>query len=178
MDMVLCRMAELTTGERADLAALGQAVYPPDVAAEWPGRQLEWSVAEWGVFIRAADGALVSFVGVHIRPGLCDGSPVRIGGIGGVKTHPAARRQGFAARAIGRSTEFFHEQQDIAFGLLVCEQRLIGYYSRLGWQEFTGQLMVTQRGEPSGFTFNRVMVRGVQQKAPAAGIIDLLGPPW
>jgi hypothetical protein len=178
MDIVLSRMADLTDGERAGLADLSRAVYPPEVAAAWAGRQLEWSAPEWGVFVRAEDGSLVSFVGILVRPARCDGRAVRVGGIGGVKTHPAARRQGLAGRAIGRAIDFFHEQPDITFGLLVCAPHLIGYYGRLGWQEFSGRLLVTQRGEPAEFTFNRVMVCGVRGEAPAAGTIDLLGPPW
>ena len=176
--MVLCRMADLTEAELADRMALGQAVYPPDVAAAWAGRHLEWSAPEWGVFVRGTDGALVSFVGIVVRPALRDGLPVRVGGICGVKTHPAARRQGFAGRAIGRAVEFFREQADVAFGLLVCEPHLLGYYGRLGWQEFSGRLLVTQRGEPSEFTFNRVMTLGVRSAGPTAGTVDLDGPPW
>jgi hypothetical protein len=109
---------------------------------------------------------------------LRDGRPVRVGGVGGVKTHPAARRQGFARRALGRAVEFFREQPEVAFGLLVCEPHLLGYYGRLSWQEFSGRLLVTQRGEPAEFTFNRVMVCAVREAAPAAGTIDLQGPPW
>jgi aminoglycoside 2'-N-acetyltransferase I len=136
------------------------------------------SPPEWGVFVRAGDGALVSFVGMVVRPALYDGRPIRVGGIGGVKTHPAARRQGFASRAIGRAVEFFREQPNVALGVLVCEPHLIDYYGRLGWQEFFGRLLVTQRGQPSEFTFNRVMVCGLRGAAPADGTIDLLGPPW
>jgi hypothetical protein len=171
-------MADLADTTRADLAALSRAVYPPDVAAAWPGRHLEWSAHEWGAFVRAGDGALVSYVGIVLRSAMSDGRPVRVGGIGGVKTHPAARRQGFAGRGIGRAVEFFREQPDVAFGLLVCEPHLIGYYGRLGWQEFSGRLLVTQRGEPSEFTFNRVMTLGVRSAGPTAGTIDLCGPPW
>jgi hypothetical protein len=178
MDMVLCRIAELTDARRADLAALSRAVYPPEVAAAWPGRHLEWSAHEWGVFVRAGDGAPVTYVGLVIRAARRDGLPVRVGGIGGVKTHPAARRRGFAGRAIGRAVEFFREQPDVAFGLLVCEPPLLGYYGRLGWQEFSGRLLVTQRGEPAEFTFNRVMTCAVRAAAPVGGTIDLLGPPW
>jgi ribosomal protein S18 acetylase RimI-like enzyme len=178
MDLVLRRMADVADAERAELTALGEAVYPPEVAATWHGRRLEWSSSGWGVFVRGDDGALASFVGIHLRDALHDGQPVRVGGIGGVKTHPAARRQGFASRAVGRAVEFFREQPGVAFGVLVCEPHLLGYYGRLGWQEFSGRLLITQRGEPAEFTLARVMVCPVRAAAPAAGTIDLLGPPW
>jgi aminoglycoside 2'-N-acetyltransferase I len=178
VDVVLCPIAELTDDGRADLAALSRAVYPPEVSAAGPGRHWEWSAHEAAVLLRAADGELICYAGLVIRSALYDGRPVRVGGIGGVKTHPAARRQGCAARAVGRAVAYFHERGDIEFGLLVCEPHLIGYYGRLGWQEFGGRLLVTQRGVPVEFTLNRVMVCGVQWVGPSAGTIDLAGPPW
>jgi len=175
---VLCPIAALTDDGRADLAALSRAVYPPEASAAWPGRHLEWSVHESAVLLRAADGELICYVGLVLRSAQHDGRPIRIGGIGGVKTHPAARRQGCAARAVGRAVAFFRERADIGFGLLVCEPHLTGYYGRLGWQEFGGRLLVRQRGVPVEFTLNRVMVCGVQGVGPSAGTIDLMGPPW
>lgn len=178
MDVAVRSIAGLTDDERADLAALSRAVYPPEVAATWPGRHLEWAAPESGVFIRTAAGELVCFVGMVVRSALHDSRPVRVGGIGGVKTHAAARRQGLAAQAIHRALQSFREQSDIAFGLLVCEPALLSYYGRLAWQEFAGRLLVTQHGLLAEFTFDRVMVCPVREAAPTAGVIDLLGPPW
>jgi hypothetical protein len=93
-------------------------------------------------------------------------------------THPAARRRGYAERALLRAIEFFRENPQVAFGLLVCEEALIPYYTRLSWQEFRGKLMVRQHGEPSVFKFNRVMTMGIALEAPLTGTIDLCGPPW
>jgi hypothetical protein len=177
MDLTLHPIADLCDGERADLAALSRAVYPPEVAANWPGRHLEWAAPEFGVFVRA-DGELVAYVGIVLRSAFHDGRPVRVGGIGGVKTHPAVRRRGFAAAGLRRAVEFFREQPDIGFGVLVCSPDLLGYYGRLGWEEFTGRLLVAQRGVPAEFTFNRVMVCPVREAAPATGTIDLAGTPW
>jgi len=178
MEVVLRLVADLTDDERAEVSALSRAVYPPEVSAAWPGRHWEWSTHQLAVFIRAADGELISYAGLVLRSALLDGRPVRIGGIGGVKTHPAARRQGCAAEAVRRAVACFHERADVAFGLLVCESHLIGYYGRLGWLVFGGRLLVTQRGAPVEFTLNRVMVCGVQEASPSAGTIDLAGPPW
>jgi hypothetical protein len=113
---------------------------------------LEWRAHESAVFIRAADRELICYVSLVARSALQDGRSVRLGGIGGMKTHPAARRQGCAARAVRRAVASFLEPADIEFGLLVCEPQLIGYYQRLGWQEFGLSLLVTQRGRPAEFT--------------------------
>jgi aminoglycoside 2'-N-acetyltransferase I len=172
----LDRIDHLSDADRAAVRALSLAVYPPEEAAAWPGRHLEWTPAEWCVRIWA-DGELASYIGVVLRQATHDGRPVRVGGVGGVKTHPTARRRGYAGLGIRRAIEFLGEQ-GAGFALLVCEPHLIGYYARLGWQEFAGRLLVTQRGEPADFTFNRVLVQGVESAAPSAGTIDLCGPPW
>lgn len=177
-DIAFDRVSALTDVERAEIHALAQAVYPPESDADWPGRKLEWSPPEWCVRLREPGGGLQSCVGVLLRDGEREGRSVRIGGVGGVMTHPAARRRGLAGLGMQRAVEFFQAEVEIAFGLLVCEPSLLAYYGRLGWQEYKGRLIVRQRGEQADFTFNRVMVYGVRSPAPRRGVIDLMGPPW
>jgi len=172
------RLDAFTDNDRAVLRALSHAVYPPDAGGEWSGRHLEWATPTWCVCVQAPDGTLASFIGIVLRRATCDGAPLHIGGIGGVMTHPALRRRGFAGLGMRRAVEFFHAQEDVAFGLLVCDTHRLGYYGSLGWQEFTGELHVLQHGQPALFTYNRVMTIGVKSTAPLAGCIDLLGPPW
>jgi GNAT superfamily N-acetyltransferase len=163
----LDRVADLSDIDRAAVRALSLAVYPPEAAATWPGRHLEWAKVEWCVCVWGIEGDLVSYTGIILRQASCDGRPARVGGIGGVMTHPAARGHGHASRGIRRAMDFFREQRGVAFALLVCEPGLLGYYGRLGWLEFHGQLQVRQHGESAGFTFNRVMVHDVE--APPRG---------
>jgi predicted acetyltransferase len=101
-----------------------------------------------------------------------------VGGIGGVKTYPAARSRGLATAAIRRAVEFLRDEVDVEFALLVCEPDLIPFYERLGWRPFPGVLLVEQHGATVPFTFNRPMTLPVRQDAPPGGTIDLLGPPW
>ena len=170
--------SDLDAAALAQTKALAAAVYPPEVLAGWTGHHIEWSDVTHCVRVSDDAGALVSYAGVLVRDGQLDGRPVRIGGIGGVTTHPAHRRRGLAALALGRAAEWFRERGDVDFGLLVCEPRLLATYGRMGWREFTGTLRVLQRGAPDTFTFNRVMTHSVRTEAPAAGVIDLAGPPW
>jgi GNAT superfamily N-acetyltransferase len=174
----LDRIADLSQADHEELRALSLAVYPPKEAADWPGATLEWAPAEWCVRVRGDDGAVASYVGVLVREAQLDGQLVRVGGIGGVKTHPAARRRGLAALGIERAVAFFREQPDVSFAVLMCAPHLFEYYASLGWGEFSGRLLVRQFGAAAEFTFNRVMTIGVQAAAPERGTIDLLGPPW
>lgn len=112
------------------------------------------------------------------RDATLDGRPVRVGGVGGVKTHPADRGQGHAAAALRRALDFLRDEAGAGFGLLVCEPALVGFYARLGWREFPGTLLVRQHGATVPFTFNVPMTVPLRGDPPADGVIDLLGPPW
>jgi hypothetical protein len=103
---------------------------------------------------------------------------VKVGGIGGVKAHPAFWGRGLAGFAIRRALDFFHEQGDVDFGLLVCEPALVPFYERLGWRGFPGDLFVTRKQAIVPFTFNLPMTTPIRLRESLAGKIDLLGPPW
>ena len=159
-------------------------MYLPEDNADWPGRHLEWAHSQWDVFVASNfvendDQKLVSYTGIVVREAAHNGSPVRVGGVGSVKTHPAARGRGYAAAGLRRAMEFFGEQQpSIDFALLVCDPSLLVYYSEHGWQKFTGDMLTSQSSRTEKFTFNRVMVSSVRSSAPSSGTIDLMGPPW
>ena len=102
---------------------------------------------------------------------------VAIGGVGGIATPPDHRGKGYAPLGMERAVDFLKDS-GAAFGLLVCRDELIGYYTRLGWRLFEGTMLNTQRGEPEVFTFNNVMVGDLNSPAPTAGVIDLRGPAW
>lgn len=171
-------VAELDAGECDAVGVLARAVYPPEEWTNWPGRKLEWEKPPMCVRIWDGEGKLASYVGVVLRRATLDGRSVLIGGVGGVKTHPAARGRGYAAMGIRRAIEFFHEQPEVAFALLVCDAPLIPYYAKLGWREFAGRTLVRQFGAESEFTFDRVMTHGIRSDGPRDGTLDLCGPPW
>lgn len=159
------------------LRALKTAVYPPEEEGAWEGASREWAAPQWGVFVRDEAGRLVSYTGVVRTDGTVDGNAVTIGGVGGIATHPEHRGHGYAPIGMGRALDYLTTRHT-QFALLVCRDELVDYYSRLGWVEFEGELIVTQFGKPEKFTFNRVMVGDLNEPAPRTGTIDLHGPPW
>ncbi len=183
------RKSELNNEEVAALGVLNRAVYPPEVVADWPGRAIEWSPPGWQVLVwNQTRTQVLAHAGLLVRPARHNERGVNIGGIGGVMTHPEYRRQGYAAAALGRCLEFFREQGDIDFAMLVCNSTLVPVYQRLGWQRFSGELFVTQQGTRAAFHFNLPMTHGLGPAGAQAvdgissgeltGTIDLLGPPW
>jgi GNAT superfamily N-acetyltransferase len=176
--LTLTPSAALSVVERSAIRELADAVDPADEQADQPSQQLEWASPQWCVRIFGDDGRLASYIGIVLRDGQHDGHAVRIGGVGAVKTLPAKRNRGYARLGLTRAVEFLREQSKVAFGLLVCDPPLIAYYMRLGWSEYAGQLLVTQAGTATQYTFNRVMTLGLRSPAPIGGTIDLQGPPW
>ena len=172
------RMDRWPDSDLAALRDLSAAVYPPGEAESWPGRAIYWATPEWGVKVTDDGDDLVCYAGLLIRDASHDGRPVRIGGVGGVKTHPLHRRAGHAAAAMREARRFFAEVGAVDFGLLVCDDSLIPYYRRLGWEVFDGDMLTEQPAGTVKFTFNRVMVLPVAGPAPHRGVIDLKGPPW
>jgi aminoglycoside 2'-N-acetyltransferase I len=174
----LRQVADLSADEQSALRTLSLAVYPPEVSSTWPGRAIEWAPAQWSVIGFDADGVALCHVGVILREARWNDRAVRVGGIGGVKTHPASEGRGFATTAIQRALDFFQEHADVAFGLLVCEPGLVPFYERLGWHRFPGDLFVTQRQASVPFTINLPMTTPLRLQESLGGKIDLLGPPW
>ena len=179
MHISLTPVCEQSEEELAALRILNSAVYPPDVVATWPGRAIEWSPRQWSVIVWNDDHSqALCHAGIVIRLGRHNEQDLRIGGIGGVMTHPAHRRRGIASAAISRCIEFFRDESEIEVGLLVCKPELLSFYSGMGWRVFSGNLVVTQRGKPETFTFNRSMTYPIRRPDELSGTIDLLGPPW
>jgi len=172
------QVADLTPHEQAALRTLSLAVYPPETASAWPGRAIDWSAPQWSVIGWNAGGEAICHVGVVLREARWNERPVKIGGIGGVKTHPGSRRRGFASFAVQRALAFLRERGNVDFGLLVCEPVLIPYYERLGWRRFPGEPLVTQEQATVPFTFNLTMTMPIRMQEPLDGTIDLMGPPW
>ena len=177
MHVDITRVADLTPADRDTLRALTVAVYPPEVAPR-PGPRVVWAPVEWSIRVWDEAGALVSHVGVLSREVLMDDVPTVIGGIGSVKTHPAARGKGYASAGLREAVRFFTDELWVAFALLVCLPPIVPYYARHGWQRFHGTLLVAQPGGTVPFTTNLPMVLPIHTPTPAGGTIDLCGAPW
>ncbi len=174
----LRQISDLTAQEQEALRTLSLAVYPPEDSARWPGRSIEWAAHQWCIVGWDAEGVALCYVGIILRQARWNDCPVRVGGIGGVKTHPASRGRGLATAAIQKALDFFRGQADVDFSLLVCERDLVPFYERLGWCKFPGKLFVTQRLTTVSFTFNLPMTIPLQLQETLDGKIDLMGPPW
>jgi len=169
---------ELSVEEDQAIAALAEAVYPPETQRQDPGRRFAWAQADWVILITDPHGRLVSLAGLLVRPAQLDTKPVRIGGISNVKTHPEARRKGYAAAAVREALRFLADCGGTDFALLFCAAHNVPFYRQRGWQSFRGDVLVAQPSGPTRFTAYEVLCQDLERPAPMRGTIDLCGMPW
>jgi hypothetical protein len=156
---------------------LGALVYPPEVMAKAAWRHISWDRAAWRLLTRDDAGAVICTVGGYFRDATLDGQPLRLGGIGGVMTHPAHRRKRLVRASFTRALELFADA-GVEVAMLVCESHNVPVYTRLGWQFFRGSTVVEQPHGPVVFHLMHTMMLGIAKPAPTAGLLDLRGKRW
>lgn len=159
------------------LDQLRAAVYPPEVIETLPGRFFSWSPTQWSILLWDQD-ELVSRVGLLIREIYSEGKIKKIGGIGGVMTHPAKQGRGIASQAMREAAKRFDTDLNVPYALLFCRPQLVEFYKRLMWRPFQGKVYVEQPQGKIEFSTNGAMVLDVKEQAPLHGELDLNGLPW
>jgi GNAT superfamily N-acetyltransferase len=155
-----------------------EGVWPPEVVATLPWKDVVWAHADRRVLNINSDNQVIGHAGIYLRNATLDGRPVKIGGIGGVATHLDCRRQGIASEVMCQAVAAIRDAHSVDFGLLFCEPRHAPLYKRLGWQSFAGEVVVEQpRQGCVGFSVTDPFVFDLKI-APRAGILDLCGLPW
>lgn len=117
----------LTQAEQDEVFRLLTVVYKADIST-WT-----WSQEDWRVLVWVGD-CIVAHVAITERTCLVDGKPVKVGGVGGVGTHPQWRNQGLAALAMQKTADFLVNNLKVDFGVLFCDGEMVPYYQRLGWR--------------------------------------------
>ena len=138
-------------------------------------RDVIWADADKRVVVHG-DNGIVCHVGLYFREATHDGETVRIAGIGGVMTSPLVRRAGHAGRAMHLAADVMRKLET-DFGLLFCEPHNIGFYERLHWRVFSGEVYCEQPQGRTRFDMMHAMVLPLRI-SPAGRIIDLCGLPW
>jgi len=153
MRIEMMSAADVPPAMRGALRALSAAVYPPEVVATLPGRDLAWARQQQSILVWE-DGRLVAHVGLVVREVVLDGQGMRIGGIGGVMTHPAAQRQGYASAMLRRAADCFASDPAIAFALLCCPPQRVSFYGSAGGAS-AGRSSSRNRAGPSSLPSTR-----------------------
>lgn len=160
------------------ISALMAAVYPPEVLAVMPWRDVQSARSQRRVMVLDEDDSIVATAGLLVRDAALDEVPVKIGGVGGVMTNPTRQGLGFGRMAMDAVTNLMVHSGGIRFGVLFCEGKNVGFYRKLGWEVFEGTVRVTQDRGDVVYDIMTTMVRPVADAAPRNGNMDLRGMPW
>ena len=114
MNIEFVATEDFSDRQKKDLEQLGEAVYSPEVIATLPGRFFTWAKPQWSILLWDGD-ELLSRVGSLVREVLHDGVSKRIGGIGGVMTHPASQGKGLASQGMRAAAKRFNEDLNVQY---------------------------------------------------------------
>ncbi len=169
---------EIMTGDAAWPATkpLHDMVWPQDVMRRLPWGHIEFAHADLRVLVEN-DGQVVCHAGIYWRDAVWNGNKIRIGGIGGVMTHPDFRRRGLASLALTAATHTLKEERATDFAMLFCEPDNAEFYRKRGWKLFTGEVFAEQAGQRERFDLLQPHVFYLK-RAPHEGELDLRGLPW
>ncbi len=141
-----------------------------------PPDDVDWSSPEWFVVGKLA-GHVVSIVGILKRCIRVGDTLLEVGGVGGVATHPDYQRRGYGSALLQRASVFMHIDLRVDFGLLVCDQDMVSFYRKLGWQTAQQEMVFDFQGTKRLFK-EKTMLLPLGERPWPRGTIDLCGPPW
>ncbi|MEX2246218.1 MAG: GNAT family N-acetyltransferase [Dehalococcoidia bacterium] len=169
MDIELVHEDEMAEGERQALDGwLGE---------EFGHLPYEWAPRPWRLLARDDDGAIVGHVGLLVRAVTAGGTPVPVGGVGGVVVRPERRGKGVASALLARAEEEMRERFGAPFGLLLCRAEVAPVYQRAGWRIVAGPTVFAQAAGTE--TYPRLtMVLALAGGRWPPGAVDLCGLPW
>jgi aminoglycoside 2'-N-acetyltransferase I len=158
-------------------APLLKSVWPPEVVATLPWRDVAWASPDQRVLVFDRGGEIVGHVAIVVRSAGWNGRVVKVGGLGSVATREDSRLRGVARMAIANALREIAEAHKADFGLLFCEPRHAPLYKKLGWRSFAGDVFVTQPRGRVRFDVTDPYVFDLKL-APRSGVLDLCGLPW
>jgi aminoglycoside 2'-N-acetyltransferase I len=170
---------EIVAGDIASpqATALLDVVWPPQVVAALPWKDVVWAHPDWRVLVYNPAKELIGHVEIFLRDATWDTRTVKLGGIGAVATRPDCRRQGVATTALRRAAGEMQDTHGVDFALLFCEDRHASVYEKLGWRKFEGDVFTMQPHGRVRFDVTEALVLDANL-APRKGVIDLCGLPW
>lgn len=171
LDVIIKAAADLTEEERRQVDETSALAYAGDDAED-----KGWSDSQWMV-LGKLNGQVVSLAGLLVREVKVGQQVVKVGGVGGVATHPRFQNRGFAAQVLRRAAEYLRDVLGASFGLLVCSPMRVSYYARAGWQPMTAELFFEQLGARRRFEGPAMVLRLSDATWPD-GVVDLCGGPW
>lgn len=177
MQIIIQPISKITPDEERQLDEVGRLTFGADhTEPDTVLTEMQWGPVEWLV-MGLVDGAIVSNVCLLVREISVGNQPLRVGGVGGVMTHPAHQRKGYAGQLLERGHAFLRVELKVDYAHLVCAEERVAYYSKFGYRRMTAPMLVAYKGGKVYFP-GPVMVACLSGAPWPEGPVDLLGNPW
>ncbi|WP_299821187.1 GNAT family N-acetyltransferase [uncultured Pontibacter sp.] len=136
-----------------------------------------WAQPDWS-FIKLENGEVATFYNVVLREVSMDGKPYNVAGINNVITPEKYRGKGYASHILQLTQDFLYNELCPAYGLLLCADALLPFYSRLGWYKVATELYYDQPEGRQLYDSNVMLFAPAGQPKLKPQRIDLNGLPW
>lgn len=120
----------------------------------------------------------VGFTGVFERDGSIEGRPTRLGGLGGLATHPAWRHRGIATAAIRAAVRELSRPSGPDVALFFAHEAHVPWFEHLGWTKATEPPLFRQPPDICVVAEAPTLVLPLRGGPAPRGRIDLCGLPW
>ncbi|TPE39577.1 GNAT family N-acetyltransferase [Pontibacter mangrovi] len=141
-------------------------------------QEREWARPDWVLLAYEGD-AIATFCHVVLREVSIDGQTYKVAGINNVITPKAYRGKGYASQVLRQAAPFIFSQLGCAYGLLLCADALLPFYSRLGWYSLSNCTLYYH--QPTGeqlYDSNTMLLLPPGQQPIRPQHIHLNGLPW
>ena len=136
---------------------------------------LKWRPADYHVvgYLKEKPVTHVGIVKHSVRIGSVHKT---VGGIGGVVTVPQKQKQGLAKICLLHTHSYMRHELAVEYGFLFCIERLVSYYSDIGWRIIDDRVLVNQ---PCGALFAPLCSMVFEFSEPwPKGLVKLDSLPW
>jgi hypothetical protein len=140
-------------------------------------QERSWASPDWTVLYYEED-QLATFYNIVERTITADGVPYKVAGINNVITPKAFRGKGYSTRTLRETEAFLFEELKADYGLLLCADALLPFYSRLNWYTINSTLYYDQPSGKQLYDSNIMLLQASGKEKLYPKEINLNGLPW
>jgi len=136
-----------------------------------------WAQPDWAAVLYENE-AIATFYQVVLRLVTIGSQVYKVAGVSNVITPMAYRGRGYASRILRETADFLFQELGCAYGLLLCADDLLPFYSRLNWYKVATTLYYDQPGGKQRYDSNVMLLAPANAAKLHPQSVDLNGLPW
>ena len=138
-------------------------------------REISWATPDWTI-INYCKNKIATFYNIVEGTTTIDGRDFKVAGINNVITPTEFRGKGFSTETLIETKSFLFENLNADLALLLCADKLIPFYQRIGWYEVNCDVHFDQPTGNKIWTAKTMILTKAEKISPTK--IELNGLPW